>query len=136
MAVRAACAVVAGLCALAALESYSVSRQLASTSPDTYGVQAAFNRYSALFEKLPHDQTIGYITDLDDATQKATVFLGAQYALAPRLLVAAQQGQPREWAIGNFHKQQDFAAFGARYGYEMVEHIANGVVLYRRRAAK
>jgi hypothetical protein len=136
MAVRAGAVLVVVLCAAAALESYSVSRQLASSSPDTYGMQAAFSRYAPLFDKLPREQAIGYFTDLEDPTQKATVFLGAQYALAPRLLVTKQDGQPREWAIGNFHKQQDFAAIGAKYGYEMVEHAGNGVVLYRRRAAK
>jgi hypothetical protein len=136
MGVRAAAAFVALLCAAAALESYSVARQVAATSPDTYGIQPAITRFAALQDKLPRDQQIGYLTDLEDATQKATVLLSAQYALAPRLLIPAAENQPREWAVGNFHKPQDFAAAGARYGYDLVEHAGNGVVLYRKRSAK
>lgn len=135
-AVRVATALVVTLCAAAALESYNVSRQLAASAPDTYGIQAAYNRFAPLQEKLPRDRDIGYITDLEDATQKATLFLSAQYVLAPRLLVAAEEGKPREFAIGNFHKAQDFAAIGRKYGFEMMEHLGNGVVLYRKRAAQ
>lgn len=130
--VRAVATAVAALCLFAALESYRIAAQLAQQSPDTYGIQSAIARFAPVAAKLPRE-AIGYIGDLAPGDQSTVTFLGAQYALAPRLLLPAEQVAGAKWAIGDFHRQQDFAAAGAKFGYEIAEQASNGIVLYRRK---
>ena len=57
------------------------------TSPDRYMIGAQLARYAELPGALPRDAVLGYLSDLPREDSRSTLlFLGAQYALAPRLL--------------------------------------------------
>ena len=87
-------------------------------------------RYEGLRAALPPDAVIGYISDLRPEDARSTLlFLGAQYALAPRIVVDDDR---HEWVLGNFSVPADFAALGANRGLRLVRDFGNGVILYRR----
>lgn len=131
---RAVSAVLA-VCALGlfgAILNYSAAAKAAKES-DPYRIGAQKERFGAAQGRLPANAVVGYISDVPtaDALGQA-MFFGAQYALAPRLLVGAEAGTKPEWWIGSFSKPQDYAAAGAAQGLVLVEDLGQGVVLFRR----
>jgi hypothetical protein len=133
--VNGACIIVAILAVLGARNSYQISRDYSAQYPDQYGGSRAETRFAPLLARIPGNAEMGYFTDLDPSQALAGgVFLAAQYAVAPRLLVNIDTQSQPEWAVGNFSKPQDFAAAGEARGYSMVEDLGNGVVLFRRKS--
>jgi hypothetical protein len=139
--VNGACLIVAILAVLGARNSYQTSRDYSAQYPDQYGGARAEIRFAPMRERISANAEVGYFTDLDPSQALAGgVFLAAQYAVAPRLLVNIDenkletQNKP-EWAVGNFSKPQDFAAAGVARGYGLVEDLGNGVVLFRRKSS-
>ncbi len=101
---------------------------------DPFQVQAQTERFRGVIDAVPPNAVMGYVTDLDPTDRSAPIiFRTAQYTLAPRLL---QPGTGQEWIVGNFSKAFDVRAFGAGKGLQLVQDFGNGVVLYRRGAAK
>ncbi len=134
--VNGACIVVAILAVLGARNSYQTSGDYSAQYPDLYGGVRDEIRFAPLLARIPANAEVGYFTDLDPAQALAGgVFLAAQYAVAPRLLVNLDAQNKPEWAVGNFSKPQDFAAAGEARGYSMVEDLGNGVVLFRRKSS-
>jgi hypothetical protein len=134
--VNGACIIVAILAVLGARNSYQTSLDYSGRYPDLYGAARAEIRFAPLLARIPVDAEMGYFTDLDPSQALAQgVFLAAQYAVAPRLLVNVDAGNRPEWAVGNFSKPQDFAAAGEARGYGMAEDLGNGVVLFRRKSS-
>jgi len=132
--VTAVCIAVAVLAVFGAMNSYQVSERFASQYPDTYGAGRAQIRFSPLLAKVPADARVGYITDLDPASDAySAAFLAAQYALAPRQMIVVGKGVDPDVAIGNFSKPQDYASAGASRGFEMTDDLGNGVILFRRK---
>ncbi len=125
------------LTVFAALDSYQVAARNADKFPDPYGVSAALLRFAPLCERVPANATLAYITDLNvqDGPYGAA-WMAAQYAVAPRLLVTAQNGNGPEWAVGNFSRPLDYAKAGRPLGYEVAADLGNGVVLFRRGGAR
>jgi len=122
---------VAALAVFASLSSYQVSQQVAARFPDAYGVTGAEQRMAGALEILPATGVVGYLSDLPLNQNAGTAaFLAAQYALAPRALVA--DPSKTEWVVGNFSRATDFAALGMQSGLSMVRDFGNGVVVYRR----
>jgi hypothetical protein len=138
--VNGACIVVAILAVLGAHNSYQTSSDYAAQYPDQYGGARAEVRFAPLIARIPANAEVGYFTDLDPSQALAGgVFLAAQYAVAPRLLVDLlvnpdTKDKP-EWAVGNFSKPQDYAAAGEARGYGLVEDFGSGVVLFRRKSS-
>lgn len=100
------------------------------TSPDPYMIGAQLRRYEGVQAAVPRDAVLGYASDLPAEDSRFTVmFLAAQYALAPRILVDDDRG---EWVLGNFTAPADFGAVGAGRGLEIARDFGNGVILYRR----
>jgi hypothetical protein len=123
--------VVAGLAVLAAFNSYSTSRQLAER-PDPYRIAAAERRFAGAMELLPQAAIIGYISDMPVGDSAGSIaYMSAQYGLAPHPLIPVERSAG-EWAIGNFARPGDFAAFGARLGLTLVRDFGEGVVVYQR----
>jgi len=152
-------AAVAILSILGAFNSYQVSQQLAQSGGDPYRVSAARERFAAAAQRLPPGGVVGYISDLpcEGCTPAPgttgglprrqggamtvgaglrnagnAAFVGARYALAPRLVAPIPEAPTAEWALGNFSQPDDFAAFGAQSGFTMIADLGNGVVIYRR----
>jgi hypothetical protein len=120
-----------------ALNSYQVSAEYARQFPDAYGGDRARIRFAPLESKVPANGELGYFTDLDPSQPAyAPAFLAAQYAVAPRILSFVDAKTTPDWAVGNFSKPQDYASAGAAHGYSLVADLGNGVVLFRRPAAK
>jgi len=118
------------LCLWNFIQYQSARSQRNQTSPDPYMISAQLARYEGVRTALPRDAVMGYTSDLPAEDSRSTVlFLGAQYWLAPRILVDDDR---REWVLGNFAAPADFAALGANRGLQMVRDFGNGVILYRR----
>jgi hypothetical protein len=123
----------AGLALYSSLSSYAVSSVLAQQTRDQYQVETMVQRLAPAARKLPAAVAVGYITDVSLSTDSGrVVFLTAQYALAPHLLVWVGPTARVEWAVGNFSKPADYAAAGARAGFSVIEDLGAGVLLYRR----
>jgi len=124
---------VAVLAVFASFNSYQVSFQLAERFPDPYGVSAAQQRFGVILDRLPYNETVGYVSDMKLSDRAGTTaFLATQYAFAPRLLVPAYGGIATEWAIGNFSQRTDFAGAGAQAGLSIASDLGAGVILYHR----
>ncbi|MDZ7639723.1 MAG: hypothetical protein U5J83_15970 [Bryobacterales bacterium] len=52
--------------------------------------------------------------------------------MAPTLLVPLEDAPAVEFVLGNFTRQDDYAARGKELGLEVVQEFPMGVVLYRR----
>jgi hypothetical protein len=121
------------LAMLASLNSYQVSVANAQQFPDPYGVARAEQRFEVANRQLPPHATIAYVSDLRIGdVAGTTAFLAAQYALAPRLVIPAEDGAAAEWAVGNFSKPTDFASAGAKAGYAVVADFGSGVIVYKK----
>src|SRR5271155_1929653 len=100
--VMLACAAVAALALWSMVEFYGATEGLAGPEADVYktGEQAA--RYQGIASALPATGIVGYLSDLPSSqTVGAVLYSGAQYTLAPRLIVE-QRLQPNvEWVVGS-----------------------------------
>ncbi len=126
--VLAAIVAIAALAVYSTMSSYDVSTKFNALRPDRWGAGLALKRFAPAARRLPSNADIGYISDLPD---NSAAFLTAQYALAPRLLVKPEPARVA-WAVGNFVRPADYAAYGARAGFKMVEDLGQGVILYQR----
>ena len=101
-------------------------------SQDPYRIAGQGERLSAFRTAVPDDATVGYLTDVPaDNILSSSMFLAAQYQLAPRLL---QKSTAHDIVLGNFTRPGDFAAIGRQHGLEVERDFGNGVVLFRREA--
>jgi hypothetical protein len=124
---------VAVLVVAASFNLYGGSKNYQKANRDAYGVAAQVERFRPAAEVLPPASAIGYLSDIPTAeTAGRAAFLSAQYALAPRLLVAVDSAPLPERAIGNFSKPVDYAAGGRMFGFAVERDMGNGVVLYKR----
>jgi hypothetical protein len=124
---------VAVLTVLAALNSYQVSQANAIQFADPYGAALAETRFAAALEQLPRDAVLAYVSDMRlGELAGTTAYLAAQYALAPRMVIPAEENPAAEWAVGNFSKPSDYAAAGAKIGFTMVRDFGSGVIVYRK----
>jgi hypothetical protein len=62
------------------------------------------------------------------------MFLGAQYILAPRVMVELDKHPNSPWVMGNFARPMDTADFAGKHGLTVVQDFGNGVVLFRKGA--
>src|SRR5215813_5646460 len=89
-AVTIVCLAVAVLAIFGSMNSYQISTQFATQYPDSYGLTRAKTRLAPIIEKIPPGERMFYISDVPATDAKySTIFLAAQYALAPRQLVTS-----------------------------------------------
>jgi hypothetical protein len=102
---------------------------------DSYRVGFQHERLRQLNAELPREGILGYVSDLPfGGTQDSAAFLGAQYVLAPRLLVRVNNPVKPEWVLGNFSRAVDPAPYAAAHHLRVVKEYGPGVVLFRREA--
>jgi len=129
---------VAALACAGAWRSYQVAGEYNAAFADVHRLGFSEARLAAIAERVPANAKVGLITDLDAAGQGYNAYhaalLGAQNAIAPRMLYQMNDGARPEWALGNFFQPLDFAARGEQLGYVVEADLGNGVILYRRKA--
>ncbi len=130
--VLAACAIVALLALLSAVNFYGVTAEAAGPNADVYKIGEQADRFQDLSSALPATGIVGYVSDAPPGqTLAAVLYSGAQYTLAPRLVIDRSLAPGAEWVIGDFSKPLDMAQFGKERGLTLVRDFGNGVVLYR-----
>jgi hypothetical protein len=131
-----AAAIAAGVIAMfSAMTLYSVTRLMNETSRDPFQVQLASVQFAPVGSRLPANAVLGYVSDLDLNTDSGkAAFFAAQYAVAPRILVDAAKFERVDLVLGNWGREQDYAAAGRPRGLTLIEDLGNGIVLYRKGA--
>jgi hypothetical protein len=120
--------IVMGIVCLAVLGS---TLDLTPPPPDPYKVEQQVDRLRAFRAELPPVSAIGYVSDLPIATTAGSAaFYAAQFALAP-ILLEDERNKQHAWILGNFSKQQDYAAAGKPLHLVIVKDFGNGVILFR-----
>ena len=96
---------------------------------DPFQIAAQSARLEGFRDAVAADAVLGYLTDAAPGSAVSdSMFLSAQYTLAPRLLAKKTDAQQ---VLGNFTRPGDFAALGRQYGLSLDRDFGNGVVLYR-----
>ena len=130
--VLAACAIVALLALLSAINFYGITAEAAGPNADVYKIGEQAARFHDLMSALPATGIVGYVSDVPpDQNLAAVLYSGAQYTLAPRLVTDRNLAPSAEWVIGDFSKPLDMVQFGKERGLTLVRDFGNGVVLYR-----
>ena len=130
----AAVGVAAALGLWGAMDLFAALKQ--NTQRDPYRIEETIARYLTAAAALPREaRVIGYLSDSPYELPRGQVmFFTAQYALAPRLVAAKADGL--EWVLGNFAQPGDWSALGTPHGLRVERDLGNGLVLYRRAAAR
>ena len=101
-------------------------------SPDPYRIADQAARFAEFRATVPANAVLGYFTDIPPGDILATsMFLAAQYELAPRIL---QRADSFDAVLGNFTRPADFTSLGRQHGLRLERDFGNGVVLFRREA--
>jgi len=106
---------------------------MSTAAADEYRITDQQWRFQEVSEALPAHGVIGYVTD-ETGVRAQAMLLGAQYVLAPRVLVDLKRASDAHSVIGNFARRLDIAAFARERGLEPVRDFGAGVVLFRRGA--
>jgi hypothetical protein len=124
---------VALLSLFAALDYYRVTIQTNEQRPDPYRIGYQEPRFREVIEMLPVDAVIGYLSDVEFETlQGAAAFFGAQYALAPRILVPHTSPHAKDLVLGNFSTDVEISAIAKEHRVHVVRSFEAGVVLFRK----
>jgi hypothetical protein len=131
--VAAAISAVALLSLAAALEHYSAAR---ATAADPYGILVQEERFREAGAILPSGAVVGYISDVPfEEVRGSVAFFGAQYALAPGILVDLSSGAASpEWVLGDFARPADLDALARSRGLSVVRDFGRGVMVFRKAA--
>ncbi len=102
---------------------------------DRYRIEETAARYALAAAALPPEaKVIGYLSDSAyEEVRGQAMFFSAQYQLAPSFISTKPD---RDWVLGNFAQPGDWAALGAPHGLRLERDLGNGLVLYRRAAAR
>jgi hypothetical protein len=124
---------IALLGAAAALETVQFVRQYNRGFRDPYQITKQEARFAAVKAALPPDQEIGYVSDKAQGDpQGGAMFFGAQYVLAPKILVREPGTKQHRYVLGNFTSKSDFAEVARLAGMSLVIDAGEGVVLFKR----
>lgn len=132
--------VIAGIAALLAFNAamdYYRKAEKAAQDPDPYRIGRQVLRFRELCRAIPPDAVVGYVSNLPDEEFAGRIaFSGAQYAVAPRLLVPLDRYPGGGYVIGNYTVEAGPSGLieqaVGKYGLELVKDYGAGVVLYRK----
>ena len=103
-----ACAVVAVVCLFAAMDYYRKTSTRNEQRPDFYRVGYQEERFRPVAAMVPESEVMGYVSNLDfDTTAGGAAFSGAQFVLAPRLVVGFDDPVAGEYTLGNFSAEAE-----------------------------
>lgn len=124
----------AALSVFGAIAFFQFEGQYQEQYRDPYMVSAQFNRFAGLRAAIAENAVLGYLSDTNEAsTTYQAMFNSARYVLAPRMI---RPNLKSDWVLGNFTRPADFAAVGKQRGLRLERDFGNGVVLFRREAAR
>jgi hypothetical protein len=124
---------VAVLSLAASLEYYQTTTLSDRSSGDPYAVETQVQRLREAAALIPRGVVVGYVSDVPfDQVRGSAAFFGAQYALAPRLLVELPAREATDWVLGNFSKPADVVALEQRHQLKVVRDLGGGVLILRR----
>ncbi len=135
--VAGAVGAVALLVLFSSLAQYRLTASLNDGDPDSYHLQQQKPRFAAAVAGIPIDAVVGYVSDLDpESIAGGAAFYGAQYGIAPRLLVPYTDEHAKGFVIGSFSTTAKMTGETARLTgsgeLELVRDTGSGVVLFRK----
>jgi len=133
-ATKAGVLVAAALALWGVLEYFGFEGTYQEQYRDLYQIEEQSARFENFREVVAADAVLGYLTDAAPGSVVSdSMFLAAQYTLAPRLLARETNAKKTNYqqVLGNFTRPADFAAIGRQYGLSIQRDFGNGVVLYR-----
>lgn len=133
--VLAALAVVIWLAFSAQLSLYEAAIRFNRQTPDPYRIGFQEPRFREAAALLPLEEPVGYLTNLElSELRGAAAFFGAQYALAPRILIPFPDERAGRFVLGNFSAEVELADATSRmareHGLRVVRAFDNGVVIF------
>ena len=131
----AALAVVIWLAFSAQLALYEASLRFNRDNPDPYRISYQEPRFREAAALLPLDEPVGYLSNLElNELRGAAAFFGAQYALAPRILIPFPDARAGRFVVGNFSAEVELSDATSRLAREhnlrVVRAFDNGVVIF------
>lgn len=133
--VLAALAVVIWLVFSAQLGLYEATVRFNKQNPDPYRISFQEPRFREAAAILPLEEPVGYTSNLElNELRGAAAFFGAQYALAPRILIPFPDERAGRFVLGNFSAEVELADATSRLAREhnlkVVRAFDNGVVIF------
>ncbi len=123
---------VAILALLGTLDVLRLVREKYNAEPDPYRMNDQLARYRDALQIIPPGSVVGYFSDVPfEQVRGAAIFFGAQYALAPRLLVPLTHRRRLDYVIGNFAETVDTEKIPKQHRLTLVKEFENGVVVFR-----
>ena len=115
------------------LNFYQLTSMLNSSKKDPYGLLLQERRFRQVDTMLPQDAVVGYISDVPfGGVRGSAAFFGAQYVLAPRLVVELPARQKLEWVLGNFSEPGDYGGVAEAHQLAIVKDFGSGIVVFRK----
>jgi hypothetical protein len=123
---------VALLALTAALNVYQRARAVAA-APDPYKIDQQAERFRGVAARVPPGAVMGFLTDqTPESIGGHAMYFGAQYALAPRLLVWNEKDTTRRWVLGNFATPVDLSQVAKAHGLKLAADFGSGVALFEK----
>src|SRR5438128_105309 len=117
------------------VEHYSSVQDYARNYTDSYAIGQQDARFAGLKQALPTDLVIGYVSDLPQSdTRGQSMFFGAQYSLAPHVLVRDASTSRYDVIVGNFSKPVDVQEEARKLNAATAQDFGFGVMLFRKAA--
>ena len=105
----------------------------ASRFESAYSFEVQFRRLAPLREALGGAPRAAYFTNVGDSGNVFTQLYGpTQYVLAPTLLVPVALDKESPLVVGDYTRQDDYAAIGNQQGLRVAAEFPMGAVLYER----
>lgn len=119
----------------ALLDLYQATTAYNAKNPDPFRIGYQEPRFREVSAHLPLGEPVGYVSNLElTELRGAAAFFGAQYALAPRILVPFDHPRAGRFTVGNFSAEIDLADITSRLarekGLRVIRAWDNGVVLF------
>jgi hypothetical protein len=133
--VLAALAALIWLAFSAQLGLYEATIRFNRQNPDPYRISYQEPRFREAAALLPLEQPVGYLSNLElNELRGAAAFFGAQYALAPRILIPFPDPRAGRFVVGNFSAEVELSDATSRLAREhnlrVVRAFDNGVVIF------
>lgn len=132
-----ALAITAVLSVIASIEYFGFIERLTRQTGDAMRIGEQEVRFASTRGQLAGVTYVGYFNDREKGSVRdQAAGASAQFAMAPKVLVHDERRGDIEFWVGDFSAPREFARIGDVKGLRVVADLGNGVVLYRRRAAK
>lgn len=133
----AALAIASVLAMGASIEYFGLIEKLTGQAGDAYRIGAQVGRFAQAAERTRGETKIGYFNDREKGSRGDQAALAAaQFAMAPKLLVADENRRDVKYWVGDFTAPREFARIGEVKNLELIGDLGGGVVLYRQGAVK